>query len=198
MIIHIEGSREEVYEMLSKFAHGFEKNETQKDNTPAQMVKSTLDQPDDAQNVGTRLPPKDLKIPKFEYDKGLRRQYGLVFFTELPDGRVVIEYGMAHYYTTKEKVLQIPFPFPKKYFSKENGWSSTIEIAFKKYRRYLAEHPALEADNKTTGYLEKSTQDRIREASELKVKAKKATEEKNEMSPKTKELQKMAVKMGIQ
>ncbi len=194
MMIHIEGSREEVYELLSKFANEPGKNKIEKDETPAQVVKSAQDKPDNS-NV---LSPKDLKLPKFEYDKGLRKQHGLIFFTELSDGRVVIEYGMAHYYTTKEKVLQIPFPIPKKYFSKENGWSSTIEIAFKKYRQYLAEHPASEADNKTTGYLEKSTQDRIREASELKVKAKKSAEEEKEMSPKTKELQKMAIKMGIQ
>jgi len=85
------------------------------------------------------LSPKDLKLPRFDYDKGLRKQHGLIFLTEMPDGRVVIEYGKAHYYTTKEKVLQIKYPFPEKYFSKENGWSSTAEMAFKKYREYLAQ-----------------------------------------------------------
>lgn len=185
MIVHIEGSMEEVREMLSEFANGLGKSDTEKNDIPAKVEKP---------GNSNALSPKDLKLPKFEYDKETRKQYGLVFFTELPDGRVVIEYGMAHYYTTKEKVLQIPYPFPKKYFSKENGWSSTIEIAFKKYRTYLAENLAPEADNKTQKYLEKSTQDRIKEASELRTKAKKTPE----MSPKTKKLHDMAIKMGIQ
>jgi len=32
-----------------------------------------------------------------------------------------------------------PYPFPAGYFSKKNGWSSTVEQAFKTYRRYLGE-----------------------------------------------------------
>lgn len=83
----------------------------------------------------------DTKIPKFEYDESKMQPYKSIFFQEFPDGTVVLKYGTSHYYTTKEKVLKIPYPFPKKYFSKENGWSSSIEFAFKKYRQYLAELP---------------------------------------------------------
>ncbi len=85
------------------------------------------------------MKPSGLKIPKFGYDKSKMQPYEKIFFQEFPDEAVVLEYVGSHYYTTKENVLKIPYPFPEKYFSKENGWSSNIEIAFKKYRKYLAE-----------------------------------------------------------
>lgn len=83
--------------------------------------------------------PSDLKLPAFEYDKNKMQQYKTIFFQELSDGRVALDYCDSHYYATKDAVLQIPYPFPQNYFSKENGWSSSVEQAFKKYRMYLAE-----------------------------------------------------------
>jgi len=85
------------------------------------------------------LRPKDLKKESFDYSGWSPGQYKSLSFWELPDGRVVLKYGEGRYYTTKDLVMQIPFPFPKKYFSKENGWSSNVEQAFKTYRRYLFE-----------------------------------------------------------
>ncbi len=85
------------------------------------------------------LRPNDLKLPAFEYDKDRMNPYKMIFFQEMLDGKVIIEYSNSHYYTTKETVMKIPYPFPVKYFSKENGWSSTVEQAFKNYRKYLAE-----------------------------------------------------------
>lgn len=95
------------------------------------------------------LRPQDLKLPAFEYDKANMNSYKMIFFHELPDGRVVIKYGNAHYYTAKEAVMKIPYPFPVKYFGKENGWSSTVEQAFKNYRKYLAEQESIEAQVET-------------------------------------------------
>jgi hypothetical protein len=94
----------------------------------------------DEQTEGV-LHPDDLKQKLFEYDKTQMKLYEMIFFNELEDGsgRVVIEYSGAHYYTTKDNVMKIPYPFPAKYFSKKNGWSSTVEQAFRKYRKYLAE-----------------------------------------------------------
>jgi len=85
------------------------------------------------------LQPSDLKIAKFDYDKNKMQKYKSLEFLELPDGKVVLKYGVAHYFTSNVLVMQIPFPFPKKYFSKEGSWSSNVEQAFKMYRRYLAE-----------------------------------------------------------
>jgi len=86
------------------------------------------------------LQPSDLKIAKFDYDLLAKtRKYKTLEVLELPDGRVVLKYGAVRYYSTKEKVMQIPFPFPRGSFSKEGGWSSNVEQAFKMYRRYLAE-----------------------------------------------------------
>jgi len=84
------------------------------------------------------LHPSDLKIAKFDYDNNRMQEYKSLEFLELPDGRVVLKYGAARYYTSKDLVMQIPFPFSKGQFNKENGWSSTVEQAFKMYRRYLA------------------------------------------------------------
>ena len=85
------------------------------------------------------LRPSDLKLAAFDYDDDKMQQYKSLKFLELPNGRVVLQYANSRYYTEREKVMQIPFPFPKKYFSKENGWSSSVEQAFKMYRRYLDE-----------------------------------------------------------
>jgi len=85
------------------------------------------------------LRPSDLKIAKFDYDDDKMQQYKSLRFLELPDGRVVLDYAHSRYYSTKGVVMQIPFPFPGGLFSKENGWSSSVEQAFKMYRRHLAE-----------------------------------------------------------
>lgn len=87
------------------------------------------------------ISPSDLKLPKFECEFAMMKPYKNIFFLEMPDGKVCLEYAGSHYYTTKDLVLKIPYPFPKKYFRNENGWSSTVEVAFKKYRQYLAELP---------------------------------------------------------
>ncbi len=95
----------------------------------------------DKSKLGTLdiIHPSNLRIPKFRYNKSKMQSYENIFLQEFPDGIVVLGYKYSHYYTTKEKVMKLPYPFPEKYFSKENGWSSNIEIAFKKYRKYLAE-----------------------------------------------------------
>lgn len=86
------------------------------------------------------LHPSDLKIAKFDYDLLAKtRKYKTMEVLELPDDKVVLKYGATRYYSTKEKVMQIPFPFQRGQFNKENGWSSTVEQAFKMYRKYLAE-----------------------------------------------------------
>ena len=85
------------------------------------------------------LQPSDLKLAAFEYDKSKMQKYKSLNFLELSNGKVVLIYSISHYYTSKDLVMQIPFPFPRGYFDKKNGWSSTIEQAFKMYRRYLAE-----------------------------------------------------------
>ncbi len=88
-------------------------------------------------SAGT-MRPSDLKLMAFDYNKNNMQQYKMILFQEL-DGRVVIEYNNSHYYTSKIAVMQIPYPIPSGYFSKKNGWSSTVEQAFKNYRKYLAE-----------------------------------------------------------
>jgi len=81
-----------------------------------------------------------LKRSPFNFDRLAKMQkYKTLKFLELPNGRVVLQYANSRYYTEREKVMQIPFPFPKGYFSKKNGWSSGVEQAFKMYRRYLDE-----------------------------------------------------------
>jgi len=93
------------------------------------------------------LHPSDLKLPAFDYDLLAEEQeYKTLKFLELPDGRIVLKYGAARYYTSKDLVMQIQFPFPGGLFSKENGWSSNVEQAFKMYRRYLAERKELEGE----------------------------------------------------
>lgn len=102
------------------------------------------------------LRPEDLKIPPFQYEKSNIQHYLKISFCEIADGRVVIEYSGSKYFTTIQNVLKIPYPLPpaSKYFNKDNGWSSSIEMAFKTYRKYLAEkddlkyRPILNTDTK--------------------------------------------------
>ncbi len=111
---------------------------------PKKSEKEHIDSPG-PDNYGMR--PGDLKLMPFDYNKDNIQQYKTIFFQELSDGRVVIEYNNSHYYTSKVAVMQIPYPFPVGYFSKKNGWSSTVEQAFRTYRRYLAgEIPPKEPD----------------------------------------------------
>lgn len=102
------------------------------------------------------IPSSALKIPPFPYDKKKMRQFRNIFFIETPSG-TVINYRESHYYTTKDRILQLPFPFPEHYFTKENGWSSSVEQAFKIYRKYLAEQNDDEDDWKYRRILKTDT-----------------------------------------
>lgn len=124
-------------------------------STPLQKIKE-LAQVKDAHG---------LLIPKFEYDESQKKDiegYTNLSVVEMPDGRAVLMYGEAHYYTTKEKILTIPHPVPFGYF-KGKGVSSVAVTCLRAYRSYLA-NPAPQP----TAYVSKSTQDRIKEASERK------------------------------
>ena len=118
---------------------------TRHDSRKKTEIKKTAKQPLDKCNCITPrspmpvLHPSDLKIAKFDYDNNRMQRYKTLKFLELPDGRVILQYANSRYYTEREKVMQIPYPFPKGYFDKTNGWSSNVEQAFKMYRRYLAE-----------------------------------------------------------
>ncbi len=77
------------------------------------------------------------EIPKFDFDKKQEKRYGHLHFVELNDGRVTLSYFAGRIYTTKEKVLKLPFPLvnsiPKlKYLSNNN------KTAMRLYREYLA------------------------------------------------------------
>ena len=124
----------EKHDDISQSSSTEQRDSTQQQKQPAKQ-KTKLGTP------GTFgiMHPSDLKLPAFEYDKNKMQQYKTIFFQELSDGRVALDYCDSHYYATKDAVLQIPYPFPQNYFSKENGWSSSVEQAFKKYRMYLAE-----------------------------------------------------------
>lgn len=83
--------------------------------------------------------PNGLLIPKFKYDPAQEKkidQYTNMFVVELPDGRAMIRYNEAHYYTTQEKVMQIPYLANKKYFH-DKGISTTTQICLRAYRQHL-------------------------------------------------------------
>ena len=83
--------------------------------------------------------PDGLLIPKFDYDPAQEKKlehYSNMFMVELPDGRVMIRYNEAHYYTTKDKVMQVPYPTTKKYFV-GTGISTTAQICLRAYRQHL-------------------------------------------------------------
>lgn len=87
--------------------------------------------------------PDGILIPRFEYDPAQAQRtelegYSNISVVELPDGRVMIQYKGTHYYTTKEKVMQLPYPAPYSYFKKKGmGLSAVAMTCLRAYRQYL-------------------------------------------------------------
>jgi hypothetical protein len=78
-------------------------------------------------------------IPRFKYDPTQKKEiegYLNISVVEMPDGRAVVIYKGTHYYTTKEKVLRIPYQVTKKYFN-GYGLSSVAQTCIRAYRHYL-------------------------------------------------------------
>lgn len=131
-------------------------------------------------------------IPEFIWDKKAAKSYKNLFFFDAEDGRVMLSYFSGRVFTTKEKVMQIPYPLVEGY-EPLRALSPNKRSSLRMYRQYLAE----QEQNSVPKYIEKSTPDRIKENSALKEKAK---ENAKEMSPKTKKLHDdiaMKIKMGI-
>lgn len=98
------------------------------------------------------LPTKDdLLISPFEYEKKLEKFHKPLFICELPDGRVALRYMSGKVFTTREKILSIPYPVPAGYL-KNIGLAANPLTAIRHYRAYLAAgnsvHPGNEIQNK--------------------------------------------------
>lgn len=87
--------------------------------------------------------PDDLLIPHFKYDPAQVQikeieGYTNISVMELPDGRAIIQYRGTHYYTTKEKMMQIPYPVTRNYFKKKGlSLSSVARTCLAAYRQHL-------------------------------------------------------------
>ena len=87
--------------------------------------------------------PDGLLISRFKYDPWQAQKkeiegYSNISVMELPDGRAMIQYKGTHYYTTKEKVMQIPYPTPYSYFKRPGlGVSPTAQTCLRAYRKHL-------------------------------------------------------------
>ncbi len=85
------------------------------------------------------VPKETLFIPHFDYDLSQRKEikgYTNIGVVETPDGKAMIDYKKVHYYTTKEKILKIPYPIPRGYF-KDMKISSVALTCVRAYRDYL-------------------------------------------------------------
>ncbi len=153
----------------------------------------------------------DLLIPRFKYDTAQAQKkeiqgYKNTSVVEMPDGRAVVMYKGSHYYTTKGKVLQIPYPIPRG-FLRTAGFSSSVgQTCISAYRHYLATAEKLidaAADGKDTD-TDESDSERVEKLeatakvneNRWKKGGKGQAEEKRQK--KTAELREMAIKMGIQ
>lgn len=91
--------------------------------------------------VKINISREDIFIPWFECDITQRKKikgYTNIGYVETTDGKVMIDYKKTHYYTTKEKILHIPFPIPSGYF-KDMKLSSVARTCIRAYRGYLEE-----------------------------------------------------------
>lgn len=84
-----------------------------------------------------KLPTKDdLLIPRFSWDKKDERTYKRLIFAELPDGKVMLNYIGGRVFSTKEKILRIPYPVPNAYLIRM-GITNNHSTAIRLYREYL-------------------------------------------------------------
>ncbi len=97
-----------------------------------------------------KLPTKeDIIIPRFQWPQVREKYYNRLVFAELEDGRVMLSYMSARIYTTKEKVLQIPYPVPSAY---RKGFNNPNHVtALRQYRQYLAENISVHAAAEISG-----------------------------------------------
>jgi hypothetical protein len=83
----------------------------------------------------------DLVVDWFECDPSYGKEingYENCKVVEMPDGRAMVQYrDGTHYYTSKGKVMNIPYPVPKGYFN-GSGLSSNARVCIRAYRHYLA------------------------------------------------------------
>jgi cell division protein ZapA (FtsZ GTPase activity inhibitor) len=128
------------------------------------------------------LTEADLTVPKFPHDKTLEKWFRTLFYFEHPDGRVVLNYMSGLTYTTKEKVLKLPFPFENGYFKNAGFQAATHITAIRLYREFLFLQENEKRLSKTpepaVTYVGKSSRDRILEAQEQKRKQELETEAK--------------------
>lgn len=117
MIVHIEGSADEVRELLSKFG--------------SESMKLQLE------TQKRSAPESDFLIPKFEWDCSKKKSYKTLFFFEHEDGRVLLLYTGTKTFTTRERVLRLPYPVPNGYPALK-VLSVTSRTAIRMYREYFA------------------------------------------------------------
>lgn len=119
MQVFISGSIEEIKELLSKFQNGLEKIE-----------KHTI-------------AVSDFLIPKFDWDKNKEKNYKTLFFFEYEDGTVMLSYQNSKTFTTKQKVMTLPYPVPDGYPPLKTIPSTNKRTAIRLYREYLVQQTAL-------------------------------------------------------
>ena len=81
----------------------------------------------------------EILIPAFEHERKLKNNYKTLFFTQIVGSQAVLSYMGTKLYVNREKVLQLPHPIPRGYFSKQkSGTPSNRVAAIRLYREYLA------------------------------------------------------------
>ncbi len=134
-------------------------------------------------------------IPKFGYDPAQEKEikeYTNMSVVEMTDGRAVVIYQGAHYYTTKEKIMQIPYPVPYKYLA-GRVLSTTGAMCLRAYRHHLATISAEKLDQNVETGDERT--EKLKETAEVN---KERWKHKEDKLKKTAALREMAIKMGVQ
>ena len=158
----------ESHEMVCKCIQ--QKEETAKIVKPEEMISPV-----------PNILKQDILIPRFKYNDSLKNSildYKNTWYAELPDGRVVLGYGEASYYTTKENVMKIPFPVPYGYF-KGSGVSTTALTCLRAYRSLLSADKILGKNDDDIGWKDESGSIAFREH-EKKIKEQTDTQKGNE------------------
>ena len=133
-------------------------------------------------------------IPKFDWDKQAEKSYKTITFCEAEDGKVMIFYTNSRVFTTKEKMMELPYPIPYGYPSLD-CFNGNKKVAIRTYREYLA------TQGNGSQQPQKDRLETLKKVAEInKGRWSKDGDGKIEMKPRTKELHDniaMKINLGV-
>ena len=155
--------------------------------TPAEITSKEPPEKKESAHEEVIASESSLIIPKFKWDTAAEKSFKSISFHEADEGKVMLFYTNSRVFTTKEKIMELPYPIPYGY-PPLNCFNGNKKVAIRTYREYLATRGAGEPHQDRIETLKKAA----------KINKNRWGNGKKEMSPKTKELRdNIVMKMNL-